>query len=116
MNSIENALRQTRPREPSPDYVERGLARLVAGLPQQSAATRQWRFAAVVLAVMLAASMALNAAIWSRGGSSAGGTGAPASARLPVEYVAYSMLRSEGEFLVHEVRFGTIDEVGVDHD
>ncbi len=121
MNRIEETLKQMTPHEPSRDYVERGLARLAAGLPERSHETQRWRFAAIVLAVMLTSSLTVNAVMWSRH-SSAGST----DTMLPVdridsshssaEYVAYSVLRPEGELLVHEVRFGTTDEVGSDND
>lgn len=110
MNRIEKALKQMLPREPSRDYVERGLSRLAAALPERSKETRHWRLATIVLAVMLTTSVALNMVMWSNRGPAGGVDTATKNDRSPVEYVAYSILRPEGEFLVHEVRFGTLDE------
>ena len=121
MNRVEETLKQMTPTEPSQDYVERGLSRLAAGLPERSYETRRWRFAAIVLAVMLTSSLTVNALMWSKhSGADSADTMPPihrnGSGHSPAEYVAYSVLRPEGELLVHEVRFSTIDEVGSDND
>ena len=121
MNSVEETLKRMTPREPSRDYVERGLSRLTAGLPERSYATRRWRFAAIVLAVMLTSSLTVNALLWSeRGAADRADTAPPidrtGSGHSPAEYVAYSVFRPDGDLLVHEVRFGRIDEAEPDND
>lgn len=121
MNSVEETLKRMTPREPSRDYVERGLSRLTAGLPGRSQETRRWRFAAIVLAVMLTSSVTVNALMWSKHSAADRADAMPpidriGSGQSPAEYVAYSVFRPEGDLLVHEVRFGTVDEAEPDND
>lgn len=110
MNRVEETLKRMTPREPSRDYVERGLSRLTAGLPEHSYATRHWRIAAIVLAVMLTSSVALNVVQWSVSGSAGAEETTTTDERPPIKYAAYSVLRPEGDAFIHEVRFRTFDE------
>jgi hypothetical protein len=95
-----------KPREPSPDWLAAGLARIEAPRAGPLAAVWPWRYATIGLAVLLAASVVLNAFLWQakHDTASAAWQASERSDRTP--YVAYTVLRPEGDTLVRETRNG----------
>ena len=105
MNEIERTLRRMKPREPSPDWLAAGLARIDAPRAGPLSAARRWRYATIGLAVLLSASVLLNAFLWQEkhDAASAAWQESERSGRTP--YVAYTVLRPEGDTLVRETRY-----------
>ena len=105
MNEIERTLRRMKPREPSPDWLAAGLARIEAPRAGPLAAVWPWRYATIGLAVLLSASVVLNAFLWQakHDAASAAWQASERSGRTP--YVAYTVLRPEGDTLVRETRY-----------
>lgn len=105
MNEIERTLRSMKPREPSPDWLSAGLARIEAPRAGPLATVWPWRYATIGLAVLLVASVVLNAFLWQAktDAASAAWQASERSGRTP--YVAYTVLRPEGDTLVRETRY-----------
>lgn len=110
MSRIERLLRQLTAKEPSSDYLDAGLARIASYVPQRAGIRREWRYATIVLAVLLTASVVLNAVLWRVDGNAQGKADAVERQPAPVRYLAYSVLRAEGDLLVRETRYEFIDE------
>jgi hypothetical protein len=94
-----------KPREPSPDWLASGLARIAAPRAGPLAAVRPWRYATIGLAALLSASVVLNAFLWQakHDAESAAWQVSERYGRTP--YVAYTVLRPEGDTLVRETRY-----------
>lgn len=99
MSRIERLLRQLTPTEPSSGYLSAGLSRIEARSAQRSESQPAWRYATIGLAILLTASMALNAALWRAA------VNPPDVRHPPARYLAYSVLRAEGDLLVRETRY-----------
>ncbi len=95
MTDIEEALRHAQPAEPSSDYFERGLARIDEFDGAPNLVSHRWRYATIGLALLFAASLALNIAGWVEEDRDP-----PAEVML-----VHSELRQEGDLIVRETRY-----------
>lgn len=96
MNEIEKALQAVRPREPSPGYLDRGLARIAASAAPANRVSPAWRYATIGLAAALSASVVLNLMSYLPERQKDAGE--------PI--LVSSVLRQEGELWVQETRYG----------
>lgn len=104
MKKIDALLRGVRPREPSPRFVAKGLARIEAGAASRDPGdSRPWRFAAIGAAILLAASAALNVVLWQRIDAA---RATVESGAASVGYGQRSVFRAEGGLFVRDTRYG----------
>lgn len=108
MSRIEELLRQLRPREPSANYLEAGIARIASPVPRHGI-RQEWRYATIGLAGLLTVSVILNVALW-RGQTDVQGKIDAVEKQSLERYLAYSVLRPEGDLLVRETRYEFIEE------
>lgn len=108
MSRIEELLRKRRPREPSAEYLQAGISRIASSVPRNGV-RQEWRYATIVLAGLLTASVIVNAALW-RGQIGAQEETDTVEQRSPKRYFAYSVLRPEGDLLVRETRYEFIEQ------
>jgi len=106
MNEIEQVLRKVQPTEPSPDYLQRGLAEIDEFDGAAQLVSRRWRYATIGLALLFAASLVLNIANWIEDDREA-----PANAML-----VHSELRQEGDLIIRETRYEYPETPEMTHD
>ena len=95
MSELDKLLKRARPREPSPGYLERGLARIAAAAAPSDRIVRRWRYAAIGFALLFAGSLSLNVLHW------AGNRQQTVSETTFV----HSVLRREGDILIRETLY-----------
>lgn len=95
MNKLEKALQSARPKEPSSDYLARGLAQIDEYRAPSHLVGPGWRFATIALAFLLVISLLLNVAYWTE-----------EQRASPEEFLLVSSeLRREGDLLIRETRY-----------
>lgn len=95
MNELEKVLQSMRPVEPSPGYLDRGLAQIAAPRPASKLVSAGWRYATIALALPFTASLILNVTNWLEENREAA-----SDARF-----VFSILRQEGDLLVRETHY-----------
>ncbi len=95
MNELDKVLQSMRPQEPSPGYLDRGLARIDDFNASSHLVSSVWRYATIGLALLFAVSLMLNVTNWIDERREA------ASGKMFVS----SELRQEGDLLIRETRY-----------
>lgn len=95
MSDIEKALRNVQPAEPSPNYLERGLAEIDGFDRSSHLVSPRWRYATIGLALLFAASLIVNIVSWVEEDPAP-----PAEVML-----VHSEVRQEGDLIIRETRY-----------